>query len=279
LSLRLFQSEELLLTILDHPITSESLLTQAIADAGSAEIGIATLANLVLSASPDDQMFDTSDPHAYLKCGASALKVISACLSLAEHSSADRILDFGCGHGRVMRWLRAAYPSAQITGTDVNESGVNFCAGAFGSIPIVSGYDFNNLPNYGENSLIWAGSVFTHLKEAASRALLNDFLSWLAPNGVAIFSSHGRSVVTRLVEYHFPYMMGGKNAPLLAGYYGPRAYGYAPYPETPEYGISLTSPTWFWDELKGRDDVRLVMYSERAWDYHHDIVAIQRVPI
>lgn len=67
-------------------------------------------------------------------------------MSLSERASTDRILDFGCGHGRVMRWLRAAYPNARITGTDVDKGGVDFCAATFGSHTVVSGYDFDNLP-------------------------------------------------------------------------------------------------------------------------------------
>lgn len=121
--------------------------------------------------------------------------------------------------------------------------------------------------------------MFTHLKEAAAAKLLDDFIGWLAPHGVAVFSSHGRSVNTRLVEQHFPYLMGGRSTPVLAGYYGDREYGFAPYPATPKYGISLASPGWYWKRLRERADVRLALYSERAWDYHHDIVAVQKSPI
>jgi SAM-dependent methyltransferase len=253
-------------------------VSQSLAETIAAEIGARVPSSLVIS--PQDSMFEPSAPGDYLRCGASALRVISACLSLADWPRTGRILDFGCGHGRVMRWLRAQYPQADIVGTDVNEESVKFCAENFGSKPVVSGEDFTALPDYGEQDMIWAGSVFTHLPEGASRDLLQDFLRWLAPHGLAIFSTHGRSVATRMLEQHSPYYMrGGKTTPVISGYYGEGGYGYGAYPETPNYGISLVQPNWFWDTLKGNNEVRLVMYSERAWDYHHDIVAIQKIAI
>jgi cyclopropane fatty-acyl-phospholipid synthase-like methyltransferase len=50
----------------------------------------------------------------------------------------DRILDFACGGGRVMRFLRAAYPDASITGVELLESLVRFCERNFGATGVVS---------------------------------------------------------------------------------------------------------------------------------------------
>lgn len=255
------------------------MVLQELIQRAIAETRISQPLTVSTTTSQNDVMLDLTQPYAYIRCGASAIKVIQTCMFLSEHSNADRLLDFGCGHGRVLRWLRAAFPEAVITATDVNADGVEFCASTFNALPVVSGTDFYNLGNFGEHDLIWAGSVLTHLNEEASRALLTRFIEWLAPNGVAVFSSHGRSVATRIIEQHFPYMMGGNTRPLISGYYGEKEYGYSPYLSTPDYGVSMTSPNWYWREIRSRDDVRLVMYSERAWDYHHDIVAIQKTPI
>jgi SAM-dependent methyltransferase len=94
-----------------------------------------------------------------------------------------------------MRWLRVAYPEAAIVGTDVYSPGVEFCAGTFGSTPIVSGADFDNVPTCPTSDLIWVGSVFTHLTESGSRKLLNNVSDWLSPEGLVVFSVHGRETL------------------------------------------------------------------------------------
>jgi hypothetical protein len=72
--------------------------------------------------------------------------------------------------------------------------------------------------------------------------------------------------------------MGASGIGLVRGYYA-TGYGYSSYQGTPNYGVSLTKPHWWVDRILDRNDIRLVAFSERAWDYHHDIVAIQKTRI
>ena len=46
----------------------------------------------------------------------------------ASRHGFESILDFGCGFGRVLRMLKAAYPEARLTAADVKREGVDFCA-------------------------------------------------------------------------------------------------------------------------------------------------------
>ena len=46
------------------------------------------------------------------------------------------MLDFACGHGRVMRTLKAAFPDALLTACDIDRDGVDFCARTFGAAPV-----------------------------------------------------------------------------------------------------------------------------------------------
>jgi hypothetical protein len=52
-------------------------------------------------------------------------------------------------------------------------------------------------------------------------------------------------------------------------------YGYADYATTPGYGISVTQPYWRAELVSSRSDLRPVKMSERAWDDHHDVIAVQ----
>jgi SAM-dependent methyltransferase len=131
----------------------------------------------------------------YFSVGASALNVINSVLALAEVDSPKTILDFGCGAGRVTRWLRAAFPQASISACDVREDDLAFVRNKLGASTWVSGTDVGNLqqPFPFPLDLIWVGSVVTHLDEATSEALLCKLAEWLKPRGLLIASLHGRT--------------------------------------------------------------------------------------
>ena len=52
-------------------------------------------------------------------------------------------------------------------------------------------------------------------------------------------------------------------------------YGYADYENETGYGISLTSLDWSARLIQSMENVRLVLLSERAWDDHQDVLAVQ----
>jgi hypothetical protein len=63
--------------------------------------------------------------------------------------------------------------------------------------------------------------------------------------------------------------------------YGTEGFGYASYPVvTPavgeDYGISLGSPCWVYNQLQKIPDMQLVNYTEKDWDNHQDVVALLR---
>jgi SAM-dependent methyltransferase len=226
--------------------------------------------------SEQDLMHDTSQTYAYFRCGAGALNAINSMIAISDHPDTQNILDFGCGHGRVMRWLRAAFPNAKISGTDVSSDGLAFCAEEFGANTIPSGVDFEQLPQFPRQDLIWAGSVFTHLSERDADFLLSNFMDWLAPWGIAVLSTHGRTAIRHLIDNRSEYIDGDKLY-LLRDYFEAE-YSFKPYDGTPGYGVSFAKPDWYIRRVFSRNDIVLLSYSERAWEFHHDIVAIQKIP-
>jgi hypothetical protein len=123
--------------------------------------------------------------------------------------------------------------------------------------------------------LIWSGSVLTHLPAEKSIRLLERFLEWLAPNGVAVVSIHGRAVHKRLKEQK-GYLQREIIPVILEGYEG-TGYGYSDYRGQSGYGVSLSNPSWTIKAAQSLAGCRIVAYSEQVWDNHHDILAIQRV--
>jgi len=113
------------------------------------------------SLAPDDEMYEGSDDH-YISCGASALNLIMCALQ-ATQASPRAILDFGAGAGRVTRWLRAAFPSADIGACDLRERDMAFCRNQFQVETWISGIDIAALEAPNTYDLVWVSSVLTHL--------------------------------------------------------------------------------------------------------------------
>lgn len=86
----------------------------------------------------------------------------------------NRILDFGCGAGRMIRWLSHLSDNCEIWGTDISAEHIYWCR-EYLSPPFhfVTSTIYPHLPfedNYFD--LVYAGSVFSHIDDLADAWLL-----------------------------------------------------------------------------------------------------------
>ncbi|HYH18230.1 MAG TPA: class I SAM-dependent methyltransferase [Azospirillum sp.] len=219
-----------------------------------------------------DAMYAGHEPH-YFGVGKSALAAIEAARTLSGQPAPGRILDLPCGHGRVTRVLRAAWPEAEITACDIDQHGVDFCRDTFGCVPVHGRPDFEAVTFPHPFDLIWVGSLLTHLPEARSRAFLAYAAGLLGEGGTLVVTLHGRFVAGRLRggTYGIPdEAVGG----MLQAFEG-QGYGYADYPGHEGYGISITRPGWVVDRA-AELGLSITLLSERCWDRHHDVAAVRR---
>ncbi len=227
--------------------------------------------------SPNDDMLWNDLPEHYFRAGASALENVLRALEETSAPEPRRILDLPCGHGRVMRLLRAAFPDARIFGCDLLLDGVDFCARKLGAIPVPSEKDPADIPIRDEVGLIWCGSLVTHLEDEAFRRFLRFFAERLSPGGIAVFSAHGEEAVRRMTEKTFSYGLDPGREEAMIRSYRDSGFGYANYRKTDDYGISLSSQAWITEACSSLPHgVRLAASRERAWDDHHDIHVLQR---
>jgi len=225
---------------------------------------------------PENERMYAGYREHYFSVGRSALSAIRLAMATAGISGANRILDLPCGHGRVLRWLRAAFPQATLTACDILTDGVDYCAKAFAATPVYSVANPAEISLQSEFDLIWCGSLFTHLDEDVWRQFLNLFQKKLAPRGLVIFTTHGRHVRKRLRGDEDRYGLAPANVAHVLESYERSGFGYADYHGQRGYGISLSSPSWVCTEIERRPGLRLVIYTERGWDNHQDVVALIR---
>ena len=230
------------------------------------------LTELITALSPDDTMHDGDEEH-YLRVGLSALNAIEAALLGA--ATPRTILDLPCGFGRVTRVLRARYPDAAITVSDLDRPGVDFAAATFGAKGVYSKPDFRDLRFEGPFDLIWVGSLLTHLPEHQTRRFLDFAARHMGPESRLVVTSHGEYVATRLRSW--TYGLGEPAARGLIAQCLSDGYGYRGYDGSPDYGISLAARGWYETLLAG-SGLRLQSYHERGWDRHQDVLVIRRAP-
>jgi 2-polyprenyl-3-methyl-5-hydroxy-6-metoxy-1,4-benzoquinol methylase len=231
--------------------------------------------------SPSDTMYANQNAQHYFNVGFSGLKCIVESLHAAARSqdSIHKILDFPCGWGRVLRFIRAYFNSSSITACELDKDGLDFCARQFNAIPLLSRQKLDDLNISEQFDLIWCGSLVTHLDRKRTIQLLDIFIKCLADNGILILTSQGRHSRYLMENGIQLYGLNKAQRRSLLWQYCLTGYGYINYHRSSSYGISLIKPSWLMRYIQRRKDLRLVCFNERFWDDHQDVIACVKVPL
>ena len=107
------------------------------------------------------------------------------------YSGFPRVLDWGCGSGRVTRYF-ARHPNLRVTGIDIDPDNIGWCReqmpfARFQTTPL---HPPTGLPAASFDLLIGI-SIFTHLKEREHFLWLEELRRLAAPGAVLLMSIHG----------------------------------------------------------------------------------------
>jgi SAM-dependent methyltransferase len=191
-----------------------------------------------------------------------------------------------------MRALRAEHPDAEITASDLMDDAVNFCAETFGAIPAVSNEDVSQISFPEPFDLIWVGSVFTHLNAQGFRRLLARLVEFLAPDGLLVFTVHGRTAlwIFENQKLHKGPVAQANFAALKDSFYK-EGFGFMEYNPNlialladqrgakvsqGSYGFSCCRTEWVCREIGEHPAIKLLSYHEGGWSNNHDVVTVQR---
>jgi trans-aconitate methyltransferase len=222
--------------------------------------------------SPNDHMYNTG-PDWYFSVGLDGIRVILRSLALSQINNVMRILDLPCGHGRVGRHLRAAFPGAEIAFADIDTDGADFCANQFRGTAIYSQPDLSLAPIGDNYDVIWIGSLFTHVDQARAETWLRTLCHRLSPRGILVATVHGNW--SKEVQARHGAMIGPVEWQEILYGYETTGWGYARYPGPDDYGVSLCQASAV-IAMAGRvEGVRILGYNERAWAGNHDVLAIE----
>jgi ubiquinone/menaquinone biosynthesis C-methylase UbiE len=118
----------------------------------------------------------TPDDARFLEQGREHVAAMRAALEAAgfRFGPGQRLLDFGCATGRMLRWFEDQASASEVWGADVNAADIAWCQQHLSPpFHFVTTTFAPHLP-FEDNSfdLIYAGSVFTHIAELADAWLL-----------------------------------------------------------------------------------------------------------
>jgi SAM-dependent methyltransferase len=150
---------------------------------------------------PPHLLLGHADAAQFLSWGEQHFSTMEGILRRSGYAPArgQRILDFGCGSGRLIRWLRGVADDSEIWGVDIRAEHVLWCREHlqppfhFAVTTVVPHLPFED--RYFD--LIHAGSVFTHIDDLVDSWLL-ELRRLLKPGGRLYLTIHDNTSVAML---------------------------------------------------------------------------------
>lgn len=189
----------------------------------------------------------------FIDSGYTILDDLDAIVGVAGRRLTDfgRILDFGCGCGRMSRALKTRQPQTEVFGTDIDPEAIGWLRNNLSHLA-----DFRVAPHRpptdyanGFFDFIFGISVMTHLPEDLQFLWLDELRRVTAPDGLVLLTTSGEKNYSRLP----PDM---KRQVETAGFYFLDG----------TYGQSISLPDFY------QNTFHSFAYIDREWSKYFDVV-------
>jgi SAM-dependent methyltransferase len=202
----------------------------------------------------------TSEPDGFGRTGrVVALDIYGAAGARVDMDQPLRILDFGCGCGRVMGYMGEIAPASAIHGSDIDGEAIAWCEANFGGEVRRGRFSFavnRDRPptafDPGYFDLVYGISVFTHLPEDMQFQWLAELRRITRPGGILVLSVQGAALIR------------GHLAPEEARQFERKGFHYFPY------GGTEGLPDYYQAAWHDRS------YIDRVWSEYFEV--LEQVP-
>ena len=111
-------------------------------------------------------------------------------------ASCERVLDFGCGWGRILRFFLKDLDAGRLWGIDTRDKMIDVCRRTIPGAHFERAGPWPPAPmDDASFDLVYAFSVFSHLSEEMHEAWLQEFHRILKPGGLLIVSTRNRQFI------------------------------------------------------------------------------------
>jgi len=155
---------------------------------------------------PDYYLFETFDLdyQKYFFDSINAVKdIIDTIQSVHQISDESKILDWGCGSGRLVRHFKNNINASKVTiyGTDYNKNYIEWCKKNIPEVNFNTNTNFPPLP-YDNNffDVIYGISIFTHMSEEQHIKWMEELKRILKPGGILYLSFQSDAFTVKLTE-------------------------------------------------------------------------------
>ena len=123
--------------------------------------------------------------------------IFSSLIALTEQESQKKILDFGCGCGRVIRYLSALSPNNAYHGSDIDPEAISWCQSKLSNIgEFTVNETMPPLPFESDYfDFIYSISVFTHLPEEMHLKWLEELKRVTKKGSYLLLTTHGEHLL------------------------------------------------------------------------------------
>ncbi len=135
----------------------------------------------------------TPDADHFAASGRQSVADVERALAVFDTSlaSARKILDFGCGSGRILRWL-GDLQGVAVHGCDIDEEATAWVRANLPYVDVETSGELPPLP-YADDAfdVVFSHSVFTHLPEDYQDVWLAELGRVVRPDGLVVLSTSG----------------------------------------------------------------------------------------
>lgn len=233
-----------------------------------------TVAGIPGRVHPRDQMLVGRSPAEiahYRQIGMQVLSLVDEGLEAGgvHRDDVATWFDFGCGYGRVTRFLVQVVAPERVWCFDVDEAAARFCSKEFGVHAL-----FDHPEGLHFDAIV-AISVVTHLDEADIVRFLSGAASWLNPRGMLLFTFHGDRALDVIRHPDSP--SHGQLSDIEADL-RENGFAFRPYEAGTNCGTTWHSVGYLRELVASASDSQLeeLVFTPAGLDNHQDVIVFQR---